>query len=165
MVTKKNSKSRRSKTTKKKTAKKKANTKKKTVTKKTISKKEKVELPRNAPEEFSKPHKFLLVLGCAILTFIFSILTYVYITKILYINLIFVIIFALVAAKILSKQKKKSAICCSCSGCLIGVMSSILFIFTLSFIFVLNLLVQEIILYFASALIVGGLTCALGSKK
>ncbi|MFA5382755.1 MAG: hypothetical protein WC356_06300 [Candidatus Micrarchaeia archaeon] len=126
------------------------------------NKKKKIEI--NAPEEFSKPHKFILVFSCAILAFIFSLLFYLFISEILYFNLIFVLIFALIASRILAKQKKKSAICCSCSGCLIGVFSSVLIVFTLSFIFLFNILVQEIIIYFASSLIIGGIACYLGSK-
>ncbi|MCC7552085.1 hypothetical protein KO317_00270 [Candidatus Micrarchaeota archaeon] len=164
MVTKKNSKSRRSKTTKKKTAKKKSNTKKKTVTKKTISKKEKVELPRNAPEEFSKPHKLMLVLSFSFLAFVFSLITYLFVSKILYLNLFFVFVFSMLASRILAKQKKKSAICCSCSGCLIGVVSSVLVIFVISVLFLFNILVQDIILYLASSLLIGGISCFLGSK-
>ena len=119
----------------------------------------------NTQKEFSKFHKLVLVLGFAILTFIFSILFYIYVSQILYLNLIFVFIFALFASRILAKQKKRSTICCSCSGCLIGVVSSILFLFVLLFIFLYDILIQDIFIYFVSALIIGSISCALGSRS
>lgn len=121
-------------------------------------------LPINMPEEFSKPHKLILVLSCSFLAFAFSLLMYLYISNILYLNLIFVFLFSLLASRVLAKQKKKSSLCCSCSGCLIGVVSSVFLVFILLFLFMYNLMVYEIVIYFISALIIGGISCYLGSK-
>jgi len=152
--------------------------KRKTVKKKTLkkSKKEKkvVKNPSksikkrevsNTVKEFSSFHKLILVLGSAILAFIFSVLVYLYISQIIFLNLIFVFIFSLFISRILAKQTKKTTLCCSCSGCLIGIISSILFIFTLLIIFLYVILIQDIFIYFISALVIGGVSCALGSRS